>query len=107
MYLFLKRIVAGFGERAEKTLKPAIEIIRVKVSRARCDKEITLPKRVRIDLDNKLIALRARESSFWSSGLFRQSQSYSESWWAFSKVTLSPIGNSFSYIFKGRVPTCF
>ena len=59
--------MAGFGERAEKILKSATEITGIKVSRARCDKEITLPKRVRIDLDKKLIALRSRESSLWSS----------------------------------------
>ena len=32
-------------------------------ARARCDKEITLPERVRTDLDKKLIALRSREFS--------------------------------------------
>ena len=59
--------MAVFGERAEKILKPAIEVTGIKVSRARCDKEITLPKRERIDLDKELIALRSRESSLWSS----------------------------------------
>ena len=52
-----------FGERAEKIRKPATEITSIKVSRARCDKEITLPMRVRIDLDKG----QGNLSSLWSS----------------------------------------
>ena len=48
-----------FGERAEKILKPATEITSIKVSRARYDNEITLPRQVRIDLDKKLIASKS------------------------------------------------
>ena len=59
--------MAGFGGRTDKILKTATEITGIKVSRARYDKEISLPKRVRIDLEKKLIALRSRESSLWSS----------------------------------------
>ena len=43
--------MVGFGGLAHKILKPATEITGIKVSRAQCDKEITLPKRVRIDVD--------------------------------------------------------
>ena len=100
--LIPKRIVAGFGGRTDKILKPATEITGIKVSRARYDKEISLPKRVRIDLDKKLIALRSRKSSLWCSvdslSSSSEPESYSESWWAFSRVTLSPIGNSFEIV---------
>ena len=69
-------------------------------------KLITLPEWVWTHLDKKLIALRSRESSPWSSADSLSSSSvsrhiiYSESSLAFSKVTLSPIENSFLYIFK-------
>ena len=77
-------------------------------SYTRCEKEITLPEQLRTHVDKKLIALRPNETSPWyyvdSFSSSSEPESHSKTWWAFPKVTLSSIGNSFSYIFKGRLP---
>ena len=62
-------------------------------ARARCDKEITLPERVRTDLGKKLIALRSRESSPLCSADSLSSSSDPESYssldWCFQRLPYS------------------
>ena len=59
--------MVGFGGHAHKILKPATEITGIKVSRVQCDKEITLPKRVRNVDKTEIDQMRSRESPLCSS----------------------------------------